>query len=97
MVIKHLDTMSPVVADENFHLVVNHYAVGKFQIARAAELVEDITHHVEDDHPHDFALDDDDPSPTVGGDSSRVLEDVGAKLPYEVAELSKDLYLRKRV
>ena len=59
-----------------------------------AKLVENISHHVKDDHPHDLAFDDDDSAPTVSGNTPRVLKNVSSKLPYEVTELSKDLNLK---
>ena len=85
--------MSPVVGDENFHLVINHDPIRKFQIPRAAELVQDISHHVEDNDPHNLALHDNDSSPTVSGDASGMLKYISAKFPNEVAELGENLNL----
>ena len=94
MVVKDLHTVGPVIAYEDLHLIVHDDAIGEFQISRAAELVQDVAHHVEDNDPHDLAFDDNNPAPAVSGDSPWVLKDVGAKLPDEVAELGKDLNLK---
>ena len=95
LVVENLHTVSTVIANEDLHLIVNNDSVREFKVAGAAELVEDISHHVEDDHPHDLALDDDDPTPTVCSDSPWMLENIGPKLPDEVTELGKDLNLNK--
>ena len=87
--------MRSVVTDEDFHGVIHHNTVGKLQEAGATELVEDVTNHVEDDNPHDLALHHDDSATVVGGDSARMLENVGTKLPDELTELCEYLNLRK--
>jgi len=73
LIIKHLDTMSSIVTDEDLHGVVHHNTVGKLQEAGAAKLVEDVPDHVEDDHPHHLALDHNDPSTVVSGNTSWML------------------------
>ena len=95
LVVENLHAVSTVIANKDLHLIVNNDSVREFKVAGAAELVEDISHHVEDDHPHDLALDDDDPTPTVCSDSPWMLENIGPKLPDEVTELGKDLNLNK--
>ena len=63
-------------------------------IPRATELVEDVPHHVEDDDPHDLALDDDDAAAVVRGDSAGMLQDVGSELPDELSVLGEYLDLQ---
>merc|ERR1719481_1641468 len=93
LVVENLNAMGPVVTDKNLHLIVDNYPIGKLEISRAAELVEDITHHVKNDNPHDFTFDNNYPPPAVSSNPSGMLKNVGPKLPYEVAELVKDLNL----
>ena len=94
-VVEHLDTVSSVVADEDLHVVVDHNTIGELEDLRAVELVEDVANHVKDDNPHDLALHHDDSATVVGGDSARMLENVGTKLPDELTELGEYLNLRK--
>ena len=56
LVVEDLHTVSPVVADVDLHAVVDNDSIGELQVARTAELVEDVADHVEDDDPHDLAL-----------------------------------------
>ena len=63
-------------------------------IPRATELIEDVPHHVEDDDPHDLALDDDDAAAVVRGDSTGMLQDVGSELPDELSVLGEYLDLQ---
>ena len=67
LVVEDLDTVSSVVADVDLHAVVDNNTIGELQVARAAELVEDIADHVEDDDPHDLALHDNDAAVVVSG------------------------------
>ena len=60
--------MSPVVTDVDLHVVIDNNAVGELQITGAAELVEDVTDHVEDDDPHDLAFHDNDAAVVVSSD-----------------------------
>ena len=63
-------------------------------VPRATELIEDVPHHVEDDDPHDLALDDDDAAAVVRGDSAGMLQDVGSELPDELSVLGEYLDLQ---
>ena len=63
-------------------------------IPRATEFVEDVPHHVEDDDPHDLALDDDDAAAVVRGDSTGMLQDVCSELPDELSVLGEYLDLQ---
>ena len=94
-VVEHLDTVSSVVTDEDLHVVVDHNTIGELKNLGAVELVEDVANHVKDDNPHDLALHHDDSATVVGGDSARMLENVGTKLPDELTELCEYLNLRK--
>ena len=94
LVVEDLHTVSSVVADVDLHAVVDNNPIGKLQVARAAELVEDIADHVEDDDPHDLALDDDDAAAVVRGDSTGMLQDVGSELPDELTVLGEHLDLQ---
>ena len=67
LVVEDLHTVSSVVADVDLHAVVDNNPIGELQVARAAELVEDIADHVEDDDPHDLALHDNDAAVVVSG------------------------------
>ena len=78
---------------EDLHLIVDNYPIRELKIPGAAELVEHITNHVKYYHPHDFAFDNNNPSPAVGSNPSGMLENIGPKFPYKVAELGKDLNL----
>ena len=60
--------MCPVVADVDLHAVVDNNSVGELQVARAAELIEDVADHVEDNDPHDLALHDNDAAIIISGD-----------------------------
>ena len=68
LVIEYLDTVCPVVADVDLHAVVDNNSVGELQVARAAELIEDVADHVEDNDPHDLALNDNDAAIIISGD-----------------------------
>ena len=94
MVVEDLHTVSSVVADVDLHAVVDNNPIGELQVARAAELVEDIADHVEDDDPHDLALDDDDAAAVVRGDSAGMLQDVCSELPDELSVLGEYLDLQ---
>ena len=48
---------------------------------------------IEDDDPHDLALDDDDAALVVDAHAARVLQDVGAELAHELTVLVVDLDL----
>jgi len=48
---------------------------------------------IEDDDPHDLALDDDDPALVVDADAARVLKDVGTELSHELPVLVVQLDL----
>ena len=67
MVVEDLHTVSPVVADVDLHAVVDNDSIGELQVARAAELVEDIADHVEDDDPHNLALHHDNAAMVISG------------------------------
>ena len=67
LVIEYLDTVCPVVADVDLHAVVDNNSVGELQVARAAELVEDVPDHVEDDDPHNLALDHNNAAMVISG------------------------------
>ena len=49
---------------------------------------------IEDDDPHDLALDDDDAALVVDAHAARVLQDVGAELAHKLAVLVVDLDLQ---
>ena len=63
-------------------------------IPGARELGQDIANHVKDDNPHNLALHDHDSAPWVHGNATRVLKDIGAELPHELAVLVEYLNLR---
>ena len=88
--------MSPVVTDVDLHVVIDNNAVGELQITGAAELVEDVTDHVEDDDPHDLALNDDDPATVVCGHTTGMLEYVCTELADKLSILSEDLTLYRQ-
>ena len=96
LVVENLHAMGSVVTDEDLHLIIDNYPIRELKIPGAAELVEDITHHVKYDHPHDFAFNNNNPPPAIGSNPSGMLKNIGPKLPYEVAEFGKDLNLQKK-
>ena len=67
LVVEDLHTVSPVVADVDLHAVVDDNSIGELEVARTAELVEDVADHVEDDDPHDLALHHNDPAVVIRG------------------------------
>jgi hypothetical protein len=50
--------MSTIIRNENFLFVIATNAVGKFQIFRTGELVQDVAIDIEDEHSHHFTFDD---------------------------------------
>ena len=52
--------MGPIVGDEDLLFIVATNAVGKFQVFRAREFVQDIPIDIEDKHTHHFAFHDND-------------------------------------
>ena len=97
LVVKDLDTVGPVVADEDLHVIVDYDTVGELEEPGAAELVEDVANHVEDDDPHDLALHHNDPATVVCGHAAGMLENVGPELSDELSILCEDLNLNKDV
>jgi hypothetical protein len=95
LIVEHLDAVRPVVADVDLHAVVHNNTIGELQVAGTTELVKNIPEHVEDDDPHDLALHNNDAAMIVSGDSTRMLENVGSKLPDELSILGEDLDLQK--
>jgi len=93
LVVEHLDTVGPVVADVDLHAVVHNNSIGELEVAGTAELVEDVPEHVKDDHPHDLALHHNDAAVVVSGDSPGMLEYVSSELPDELAVFGEDLDL----
>jgi hypothetical protein len=90
---EHLNAMSTIVADEDFVLVVRAHPVGEFQIARAAELLEDIAERVEDDHAHDLALNNNNTALMVDTHATGVLQNVRTEFTKELSVLVVDLNL----
>ena len=68
LIVEDLHTVSSVVADVDLHAVVDNDSIGELQVARAAELIEDVADHVEDNDPHDLALHDNDAAIIISGD-----------------------------
>ena len=93
LVVKDIDTVSPVVANEDFHRVIDDHSVGKLQESWTTELVQNIADHVEDDDSHDLALDDDDPTTVVYGHTTGMLEDVRTELTDKLSILGENLNL----
>ena len=91
VVVEDLHAVGPIVADENFLIVVGGDSVGEFQVLGAGEFAEDASVGLEDHHPHHLALHDYDPAAVVHGDAARVLENVGAEFADEHAVLVVDL------
>ena len=96
LVVEDLDAVRPVVADEDFLLVVDDHAVRELQVLGATELVQHVAQLVEDDHAHDFTLDDDDAALAVNRDAARVLQDVRTELAHKLSVLVVDLHLMSR-
>ena len=67
LIVEDLHTVSPVVADVDFHAIVDDDTIGELEVARAAELIEDIADHIEDADPHHLALHNNDPAMVVRG------------------------------
>ena len=68
LIVEDLHTVSPVVADVDFHAIVDDDTIGELEVARAAELIEDVADHVEDNDPHDLALHHNDAAIIISGD-----------------------------
>ena len=68
LIVEDLHAVSSVVADVDLHAVVDNNSVGELQVARAAELIEDVADHVEDNDPHDLALHHNDAAIIISGD-----------------------------
>ena len=49
---RYLDAVGAVVADEDFLLVIHDDAIRELEMFGAAKLIEDVSHLIEDDHPH---------------------------------------------
>ena len=67
LIVEDLHTVISVVADVDLHAVVDNDSIGELQVARAAELVEDVPDHVEDDDPHNLALDHNNAAMVISG------------------------------
>lgn len=93
LVVEHLDTVRPIVADEDLLLVVHHHAVGELEVLRAPELVQHIAVLIKDDHTHHLAFHHNDPSLVVHGHAARMLQNGGPEFPHKLAVLIVDLYL----
>lgn len=93
LVVKDLDTVSSIVANEDFLLVVYNHTIWKFKMLGATKLVDDIPKLIKNDDSHDFAFYDDDSPLVVDGHSSWMLENVGTKFANELAILVVDLDL----
>ena len=52
--------MGPIIRDEYLLFIVTANAIGKFQIFRTGEFVQDVAVDIEDEDAHHFAFDDDD-------------------------------------
>ena len=76
--------MRAVVGDEDLLTVVNDNTVGKFQMFGAAKFIENVAHLIEDDDAHHFAFDNNDATLGINAHASRMLKDVGAKLPHKL-------------
>ena len=110
LIVEHLDTVGPVVADENLLVVVHCHTIGELkmpgvgmkdrpnftitQLPGARKLAQDIADHVKDDNPHHFAFDHHNSAPMVNGDAARVLQHIRPKFPHELAILVEYLHLK---
>ena len=54
------DAVSAIVRDEYLLLIVAANTIGKFQILRAGEFIQNVAVDIEDEHAHHFAFDHDD-------------------------------------
>ena len=54
LIVKHLDTVRPVVANEDLLPVVDNHAVGKLQVFGATEFVQQVALLVKNNHSHNL-------------------------------------------
>lgn len=95
-VVKDLDTVRPVVGNEDLLAVVDHHSVGELEVLGAAEFVQHVASLVEDDDSHNLAFDHDDPAFIVDRHASRVLQDIGTKFSHELPILVINLDLEQK-
>lgn len=54
LIVKHLDTMSSIITDEDLLAIIHDNTVGELQVFAAAKLVKDIAHLIKNNNTHDL-------------------------------------------
>ena len=93
-IVEDLDTVSPVVWNENLLAIIDNYAIGELQMLGTTKLVENIAGLIENDDAHNLAFDYNDAAFVVDGNSSGVLQNIGAKFTHKLAILVVNLDLK---
>ena len=96
LVVEDFHTMSSVVTDEYFFLVVDHHTIWKLEVLGTTKFIQHITHLIKYDDTHHLALNNDDSALVVHRHSSRMLKDIRAKFTDKLAILVVDLNLKIR-
>ena len=93
-IVEDLDTVSPVVWNENLLAIIDNYAIGELQMLGTTKLVENIAGLIENDDSHNLAFHYNDSAFVVNGNSSGVLQNIGAKFTHKLAILVVNLDLK---
>lgn len=93
LVVEDLHTVSSIVANEDFLLVIYNHPIWKFQVLGASKFVDDVSKLIKDDNTHDFAFYNDNSSFVVDGHSPWVLQYIGSKFADKLTILVVDLDL----
>ena len=95
-IVEDLDTVSPVVWNENLLAIIYNYTIGELQMLGTTKLVENIAGLIENDDPHNLAFNYNDAAFVVNGNSSGVLQNIGAKFTHKLAILVVNLDLKNK-
>ena len=93
-IVEDLDTVSPVVWNENLLAIIYNYAIGELQMLGTTKLVENIAGLIENDDPHNLTFHYNNSAFVVNGNSSGVLQNIGAKFTHKLAILVVNLDLK---
>ena len=93
-IVEDLDTVSPVVWNENLLAIIDNYAIGELQMLGTTKLVENIAGLIENDDSHNLAFHYNDAAFVIDGNSSGMLQNICAKFTHKLAILVVNLDLK---